>query len=844
MNNNLDKHKNKTLPPLQKREDMSDDADFSDMEPTNIKLSAMKDREKVEGYEEFKKKLEEIEETEQEPLDIDNSSEDMFVPKLEKFRKYNKKAVKAGKFLLKFFIAIVIIAIVLYGIFFVTMKNDKNEYINRISIGISNLPGESYIPPEIKADGILNVEQKNENNLVLYLIDSDCDGLSDNYELNVSKTRPDAMDTDNDGVSDGAEIYFGLDPFNDNDDKNAMVIYKYNEESASIEINGTPAIYNTYFKKSENVSLNGAMGVIGKSYEYCCEDVNASGKISFDYNNAMVSKYRSNTSDLTVLKFNIDDNKFIAIPSEVDTTEKCVSADISENGIYALGDVNANAVEYTSQVYFLIDNSGSMFKEQLCEGSEENDVDFKRIDFVVNMLDYFDDGTLFGAGKFTGDYKNLCDINDDKESLKNTVLELKTNEEYFNGTEIAGSVIKSCNRFRTDGDYKDYIILLTDGMASELNTSLDEKIREVCADKNITVITVGIGKTVDTEYLQSMANDTNGMYFHASNAEALEDIYSKIRSFIDYNHVEITENNADNDEQFTINSTVIADSGFNINNNTLYYSNFRSSNSLGGSSFGISKFVSDYYSGKVEQKEQSFTTQEGFKVTGYDISDSTLADLKSDLIEWRCPLLDAYVQNMDKNDKYDYSNVSNGHLSLTANARSIIIENCLGIDTLPYEFNIENKGSLLNFVRKVTFNDINDIKTADCVYVSADRYSGPDNSIIKAICYNQNMYIDHKEKFLDFGYEGDEAFDLLVSKLSCGNAPVITIGNKSVVAIRLLKHEGTTDKFTLEVYDCDKPSKIYNIIISSNRVTDGNSSDKTQYVATYKNENVQMKILK
>jgi hypothetical protein len=45
--------------------------------------------------------------------------------------------------------------------------------------------------------------------------DSDADGLTDAYELLVSKTRPDRWDTDGDGMSDGWEVQFGTNPLVD-----------------------------------------------------------------------------------------------------------------------------------------------------------------------------------------------------------------------------------------------------------------------------------------------------------------------------------------------------------------------------------------------------------------------------------------------------------------------------------------------------------------------------------------------------------------------------------------------------------------------------------------------------
>lgn len=46
-------------------------------------------------------------------------------------------------------------------------------------------------------------------------IDSDLDGLSDDYEINVSGTLPNFSDSDEDGISDGDEVARGTDPWNE-----------------------------------------------------------------------------------------------------------------------------------------------------------------------------------------------------------------------------------------------------------------------------------------------------------------------------------------------------------------------------------------------------------------------------------------------------------------------------------------------------------------------------------------------------------------------------------------------------------------------------------------------------
>lgn len=835
----FNKNLNKTLPPIEKKPSLSDESDLKDIDTSKIKLSSMKDREKIEGYEEFKEKVEQVKD---EKPEVQEDSDDLFFShKVEKFKKYDTVHVKKRKIIARISIGVIACTVLVYASAFVSYKHSKDEIINKIESGINSLTGENKIIATSLSDGLMSFEEKSEYNLVPYLLDNDCDGLSDSYEINESKTDPLLSDSDNDGISDGAEIYFGLDPLKDNGDKLTEVSKTIENKDAELTIKGNPDIYGTYFETTENISLNGAIGLISNAYEFNTNAKNAEVKLSFSYNDNMLNKWDSDKSTLSILRFDNDSNKFVPVKSTINSSKRIVSANISENGIYALGDISANAAEYKTQVFFLIDNSGSMFSEELCENSEENDVDFKRVDFVVNMLDHFDENTLFGSGKFTSDYTTLSEISDDKEQIKKVVEDLKTYQENFTGTEIAESIIRCSKEFNTGKEYKNFIIVLTDGMPSKINHKNEQRVRDLCVENNITVITIGLGKTLDTSYLSSIADDTNGMYFNATNAEALENIYNKIQSFTTYNHVEVSEEIKDTDNTDTVKSAVIADSGFNIESNAIKYNNFRSSNSLGGTSFGISQFVSKYYSGNLETNKESFVTQSGYTVPGYDLSDSTLMeDERTNLADWHCPVLDAYAMQTARSDNRDYFSIKDGHLMYTAKARTMIIQNQLGISTIDYEFKIEDDSSIESLFRKITFNDIARIETADCIYISPEIYAGPDANVIKAISYYQNMYLDNNLKFHDFGYEGDDAFKALTKELSEGRPAILTIGNKTVVGIRLLKSEESANQYKIEVYDCDFPGKLKYITITAFNIFDENDNVEKQYVASYNGENQQL----
>jgi hypothetical protein len=366
-------------------------------------------------------------------------------------------------------------------------------------------------------------------------------------------------------------------------------------------------------------------------------------------------------------------------------------------------------------------------------------------------------------------------------------------------------------------------------MPSSINEQKEKEARELCKKSNITLITVGIGKQVDTEYLKSFAEDTNGMYFNATNADALEAIYEKIDNFTSYNQVKITESDT------TIQSVVLADSGFSIKDDGLGYKNFRTRKFLGGMSFGISELASKYYSGTLPEKQNDFYVPDGEEIYGYDLSDSKLiADIRINLSEWQSSVLEAYQNYINRKDKWDFRKITDGCLYHNDKTRNYIYSHYLEEAVIDYNFTNDDDSFIKELLKAITFSDIKNIRTAQCAVVTPD--NGEDDiEVIRAILYYQNLRYYNKCTCYSFGSNGDKAFDILVNELSEGRPAVISIGNKTVVGTKLLKIDGAADKYKLQVYDCDNPQSEKYIEITGTKVYDAGKSPKTQYTASYDN---------
>lgn len=189
-------------------------------------------------------------------------------------------------------------------------------------------------------------------------------------------------------------------------------------------------------------------------------------------------------------------------------------------------------------IIMAIDISGSMQSDDMSERYRQT-----RLDVVKKIAHEFIDKrttdriglVFFGSNAFLSSPLTL-----DKLSLHSFLDKTQIG---FAGQKTAigdslGLAIKRLKHGNTSDNTK-FIILLSDGS----NTSgqvepLDAA--KVAGKNNIKIYTIGIGKKnssffdmaagmdLDEKTLKSIANSTNGRYFHAENMRALQEIYDKI----------------------------------------------------------------------------------------------------------------------------------------------------------------------------------------------------------------------------------------------------------------------------------------------------------------------------
>ncbi len=745
-----------------------------------------------------------------------------------------QKLVKSG--------IIGIVAIV--GVYFISMIYSKSLADDEISIlekKLLTMRGGQLDSGITEIDGIALSERENLG-LSEYLCDSDGDGLSDAYEINVSKTDPTNPDSDADGLSDGLEIKASLDPNNkktngtDIDAKLTMSA-SFTAGNVTADVTGTPYIYKCVIEQYNNNSMRGVPGVIGNVYQFYAPNIE-DGTLTFKYTDEDAAKWSGDPQNIAVYWYNENEGRFDMLNSTLDTSAKTVSTKVTESGIFVLGDTQVvSNTDYSTNIFFLIDNSGSMYPEALCKGSEENDVDFKRLDLATSIMDQIEGDTNFGLAKFTSTYTKLCDLTSDKEKINRQLDSIKESREIFNGTEIAGSLSKAVAAFKgTDPSDRNYILLLTDGMPTLENKANDEKAIKDAVDNNITVFVIGLGKYVDSDYLTNIAESTDGAYFQASNANALEAIIEKINSFMSYG---IVSSDGESEEEGGDSNSLsdmfmIADTGFSAKKDGLAYRDFRTASDVDGTAFGITEFVSRYYTGSLELTAPDYTVN-GKTVKGYDLRNFALfTDGKDDLRNFHIQMLDKYNEYLAMENKWDFRNVNDGVLLLTDDSLKFVEQNKFGTANVKFDSHAYNSGNtgMQRFLRYITFQSISDFDVFQCAVLDNSVYTGDDLELLNAFIYLNNLHLRDDCTVHTLGTDGSEAFDLLCYLMKTGEPVVVSLDSTVVNAVRLLRDVSDPNKYTLEVYDPNYPDQLKKVSLTRTPVLT-QAGDDYQYTAKF-----------
>lgn len=683
--------------------------------------------------------------------------------------------------------------------------------------------------------------QSNEN---IKYIDSDEDGLSDTYENEKSNTDANSSDTDGDIVNDGTETVLGLNPIEkesksdgiQDDERNLSYDLKLEKIGAEVQISGTDNITNTTVDMYDLKTINEVDAVVSKVYSVKTYGTINTANLLINYDKSIVSSKGLDENSLSIYKLDIDSNKFVKQNSKVDTANSKVTASITDSGKYFIADSSKMKENVSTELMFVIDNSGSMYPQEMVDGSEENDTQFKRVDLSNRIIDKLKGNYKFGAGKFTYEYEELCPLTSDKEKVKEKINSIKTLTEKFTGTYIGNALEGGLKQFNTtNNDTRKYIILLTDGKDTTRVSGYDNKKAErAIADaksKGVKVFTIGLGDELDTEVLEKISNQTGGKYYYASSSEVLEDVFELIASDINYGFVDFDKDSNDDYIIYKNNEFLSKKNGMPIENFSTTTNNY-------GATYGMSLFSKLYFENKLPSKMSSISVKnrengETEKAPSYEIKIDR--DTKQSLL-YNYSLKDLiFMKNIPKD--FMSTSVNNGVLEISKDYKKDLNNYGFSYYSLNYS---DSKSGFNKYENYILNNDY----LVDENGKSKSTLKNEDKEFINAI-YRLDILKNRDEK-LSLESEPDKTFNYIIDIMDKGEVPLIVLNDNYTVCLQKILIDINDDNhIKFEVYDSNyggnqqyidvKRTKLYNNL-------DGNNKNNYQYKCSYRDKKVSFSV--
>lgn len=682
-------------------------------------------------------------------------------------------------------------------------------------------------------DGLTDVVEVKEYRTNPFTNDTDADGLVDYDEVYIYLTDPTNEDTDNDKVNDGTEIWAGLNPLEKKTDgktlDNKVRFEKnYTMSGLTLDISGKASVCNVNLSEF-TYGGNNTSGLISPIYELHTEGKFDEAVITIQYDPNKISE-ESSPDNLSIYQY-VDSGDWEKVKSEVDEENNTVSAELEHFSKYAVLDETKIGEEKDINIMFVMDDSGSMYPLDMCEGSTESDVDFKRLDFVNDLAKKFDDDVNLGLASFTADYMLQCDMGATDEEIYAATEAIKNNEERnFNGTHILKSLDAALDTEEFKSDAANYIILLTDGATTETGWDLvlapysKDSIKSEAKDKNVTIISIGLGSYVDVEFLTDFTNATNGLYAYANNADALDNVYDKIMDIVNEQYIDINEDGF-SDEVF------IADTGFDVMTEGLSFSNpiiHMDGETGGGVCAGIAILLELNHLGIVP------TSMGNFDYTNYDswavrwMSKTFKMDGHENVVYEECPGYDvSLLEDLGftiTGDKAVLNNVYDNLCTETTKAHwelhSMAAEDRMEADgdELVYREDVLDKISDNEMLDTFSFEgswELGGDEYDECEYLGYDldaEYSDDEGEYDKTIQIFQlftRMFYEQYDSDGYVAYTFDNDLDDIINQIRSGNAMYIFLnGNHAINAVSITRDFILPNVYYLYAYDNNSPGEL------------------------------------
>lgn len=758
----------------------------------------------------------------------------------EEYKIYRKQLLKKRA---KIFGITAIVLAVLIGIISLVSSFQEKQEKDRVKNLVASIKTDTLaLASDYRAgddddnDGIINGdEEKLATNYQQK--DTDRDGICDGDEIEAG-TDPLKSDTDGDGLLDGYEIIVGLDPLKTStdgsvEDGQRVFDIKRQYANASLTVSGNANLSDTVFDNLDLVGFKNNTGIVSDAMSFYTDYTFLTATISFKVDEATLKDKNAKLEDLSIYKFNAQTQEFEKIESTVDTSDMTVSAEITECATYLLGKSSIIGKAPVMRVQLLIDNSGSMYPEEMCAGSEENDVEFKRLDLSSNIIDMLSDDSLVGISKFTATYTELADFTTDRSLLKKTLDKIKTDPEVFNGTDFQTAILSAINEFRgAEGNYSNMIIMLCDGNSTDRFETDPDKIIKAANDNNVLVLMIGLGQSVDAQRMQKIAEGTGGKYYTAANADALDEVFTQIETTFNY---DITSYGDEGKSGY-----MIANTGFVPATNGFSFGNFRTTTS-NGTCFGMAMFARDWYTGNLalalDKYQPETKSKFVYEAMGYDLAGTSIEELYKGSGDMSKLTVQA-VKSNEFTDLLEYLDFDNsGGLVLEVKNDILAKAKQVGFGSVNYE--ILDLGLDWRYVQLLAV-DVKDNSSA----IEAT-YGKDEAELYKALLRYHVLQWEDVENCRYKMSDGRECFDRIEELLLEGTPAVLMLdGNHAVNAIALIQDADCPRRFILQIYDNNYPGEIREITIEKivTGVFSGGAASSGEivysYVAVYDSEDI------
>lgn len=181
-----------------------------------------------------------------------------------------------------------------------------------------------------------------------------------------------------------------------------------------------------------------------------------------------------------------------------------------------------------NSLVFVIDNSGSM------SDNDPNDIRYSGLLSVIELLSDEDQATVVA---FNTDPLSTGPFTEDKEVLESYLNQAQVYGlgpwGYDGGTAIGKAIVEGAMPLLGQGDHRRTIILLTDGEtgSDDLYQHPPTTVGTLAKAHDIRVYAIGLGNSVDEDYLEQISN---GNYYPVDSANGIPAIYENVFLSIGY----------------------------------------------------------------------------------------------------------------------------------------------------------------------------------------------------------------------------------------------------------------------------------------------------------------------